>query len=295
MERAKTKFGPGDVIAKRYHVQRVLGRGGMGEVYLVTDHKTKRNLALKTLLPQYATEDRVVYRFAREVKTLRRLDHPSIVKIYDAQRIGTLLFYTMDYVHGTSVRAWLKQRGRIDFASTVRVLALVAHALEYAHRFTIHRDLSPDNVMVLADGSIRLLDFGLAKLTDSQAAFTRIGVTMGKAAYNSPEMLLSAADVDHRADLYSMGIMFFEMLAGRRPEKGDRLTDLVPELPKECNAFFEKATARAPNERFASALEFRQALVAIYKRSVAEGRRGKRLRKLLAGLGNLWRKLRRRK
>ena len=261
----KTSFEPGETIADRYEVESILGQGGMGVVYLVQDNLTSQRLALKTLLPQYIDRDRVVHRFVREVKTLRRLNHPSIVRIYDAQRYGSLLFYTMDYIDGRSLRDWIRRRGRLKLGSTVRVLALVAHALEYAHQYTIHRDISPDNIMVLPDGSVRLLDFGLAKLLDSEAKFTMVGVTLGKKQYNSPEMLASAAEVDHRADIYSLGVIFHEMLSGTLPQTSVKLSELVPELPKECDEFVAKATAHLREDRFANAREFRTALMKLYE------------------------------
>lgn len=209
-----TGFDPGDLIAERYQVERKLGQGGMGAVYLVHDRLTQQRLALKTLLPQYATNDRAVQRFTREIQVIRQLNHPCLVKVHDAQRSGKLLYYTMDYVEGKSLRTWIQQRGRLGLGSTVRILSLLCHALEHAHQYTIHRDISPDNVMVLADGSVKLLDFGLAKLKDSDQAFTMIGASLGKAQYNSPEQRASAAGVDHRTDIYSLGVMFFEMLSG---------------------------------------------------------------------------------
>lgn len=265
MELPKTEFEPGDVIAGRYQVQRILGRGGMGMVYLVDDMVDKRPLALKTLLPQYLNHQLAVKRFVREVNAVRRMNHPSIVRIYDAQRTESLIFYTMDFIEGRSVRAWMRQRGKIGLNSTVRIMALLAEALEYAHQFTIHRDISPENVMVLADGSIRLLDFGLAKLSDNQGAFTRIGVSLGKDQYNSPEQRASAADVDCRTDIFSLGIMFYEMLTGELPAMGRPLSGLVPGLPQEYDLFFDRATATLREQRYPNAREFRRDLLRIYQ------------------------------
>ncbi len=263
-ETAKSEYQPGEYIAKRYEVKKALGRGGMGMVYLVVDHKTGEPMALKTIRPEYTTSGVALHRFGREVRTIRKLNHPGIVRIRDAFRYGNLVFYTMDYVQGRSIRELIQERTQLGLGSTVRILALVAHALEHAHSVTIHRDLSPENVMVLADGSIRLLDFGLAKLTDTEPAFTRIGVTLGKRQYISPEQLISAADVDRRTDIYALGIMFYEMLTGQLPEDGKSITGIVPILPKSCDVFFAKATARSPAARFATAGEFRMAILDLY-------------------------------
>ncbi|HQH52200.1 MAG TPA: serine/threonine-protein kinase [Candidatus Hydrogenedentes bacterium] len=264
-ETAKSEYKPGEYIAKRYEVKKVLGKGGMGMVYLVLDHKSGETIALKTIRPEYTTSGAALHRFGREVRTIRKLNHPGIVRIRDAFRCDRLVFYTMDYVKGWSLRDIIRERSRLGLGSTTRILALVADALQHAHQFTIHRDLSPENVMVLADGSIRLLDFGLAKLTDTEPAFTRIGVTLGKHPYLSPEQLISAADVDHRTDIYALGVMFYEMLTGQLPEDDKTITGVVPTLPESCDIFYEKATAKSPDARFATAGEFRKALLGLYR------------------------------
>lgn len=264
-------FQPGDVIADRYEVRRELGKGGMGCVYLVEDRETGQPLALKTLLPHHAGNDRALHRFVREVKAIRQLNHPCIVRIHDARRVGSLVFYTMDYVEGKSLHKLIKERGKLGLGSTVRLMSLLCHALEHAHQFTIHRDLSPDNVMVLADGSIRLLDFGLAKLKDSTAQFTMIGTSLGKFQYNSPEQRRNAADVDQRTDLYALGVMFFAMLAGRLPNGPERLTNARPDLPSECDTFYAKATAHNREERFADAKQMREALTLVYEAGKRKG------------------------
>ncbi|HEO70296.1 MAG TPA: serine/threonine protein kinase [Candidatus Hydrogenedentes bacterium] len=260
----RTDFHAEDVIVERYRVKRAIGRGGMGVVYLVEDLQEHRELALKTLLPQYAANGFAVRRFIREVNAVRRLRHPAIVKVYDARRVGSLIFYTMDYIQGKSLRKWLSQRGKLGLNSTVRIMALLADALEHAHQYTIHRDLSPENVMVLPDGTIRLLDFGLAKLSDNEGGFTQVGISLGKLQYNAPEQRANAADVDQRADIYSMGVMFYEMLSGQLPEPEEPLTQLVPELPPEADDFVEKAMAPLREHRFADARAFRVALMELY-------------------------------
>lgn len=258
--------GAKNLIAGRYEVVRPLGRGGMGKVFLVVDRISGQRLAMKVLRNKWQYNEHVVARFVREVQALRQLDHPSILKIYDAQRDGDLLFYTMEYVEGKSVHDWIRQRGRLNLGSVVRVLCLVSHALEYAHRITIHRDISPDNIMVTADGSVRLLDFGLAKLKDATQNLTMIGTNMGKIQYNAPEQRRSAAEVDHRADIYPLGVIFFEMLTGHRPKPGEKLCALRPDLPKECDEFLAKAMAENPEDRFATAGEFHNALLELYRK-----------------------------
>jgi len=261
----KTQFQTGDLIADRYKVRRVLGRGGMGVVYLVVDMESQEQRALKTILPQYTNNTAAVRRFSREVDTIRRLRHPAIVRVYDSERVGSLLYYTMDYVEGKSLNRWIEERKRLGIGSTVRILALLADALEHAHEHTIHRDISPENVMVVSDGSVRLLDFGLAKLVDNEGAFTMVGASLGKLQYKAPEQGLNATAVDERADLYSLGVMFYVMLSGKFPKRNVKLTDLVPELPEDCDDFVAKATARSPEDRYATAREFREGLMQVYQ------------------------------
>lgn len=265
LKKVTAGFRPGEVIAERYEVQKLIGRGGMGMVYLCWDREQEQPVALKTLLPQYLSSNHAVKRFVREVSAARQLDHPCIVKVYDARQIGPLLFYTMEYVDGVSLFKWIRKKGKLGLGSTVRILSLLCHALEHAHQFTVHRDISPDNVMVLQNGQIKLLDFGLAKLTNVQSAFTMIGVSLGKQDYMAPEQRLSAAGVDQRADIYSLGVLFYQLLTGELPKSGVQLTDRLPNLPMDADAFVEKAMAQSPDERFQSAKEFRKALAKLYK------------------------------
>ncbi len=260
----------GKRIAGRYEVLHPLGRGGMGKVFLVNDTQTGQKLAMKVLRNRWMYNERVIARFTREVEALRQLDHPCISKIFDAQKDGDVLFYTMEYVEGKSIREWLHQRGKLNFGSVVRVLCLVAHALDHAHRVTIHRDISPDNIMVLPDGTVRLLDFGLAKLNDAFQGLTMVGVNMGKIQYNAPEQRINAAGVDHRADIYPLGVMFYEMLTGQLPDGKHSMAELRPDLPPGCDEFANKAMAANPDERFATAGEFHTALLELYNRSEAQ-------------------------
>ena len=253
-----------DMLGGRYEVIRPLGRGGIGKVFLVLDKQTGQELALKMLRSRYQESERAIKRFEREVSALRQLTHPCIVKILDVQKTSEHFFYTMEYVEGKSVRKWMQQRGRLEFGSVVRVLSLMAHGLEHAHTVTVHRDISPENVMVMKDGSVRLLDFGLAKLADVHQNLTMVGVSLGKLAYMSPEQRASATDVDCRADIYPLGVMFHEMLTGELPHPAHKFSELRPDLPIECDAFLEKVMAAEPKDRCANAREFRHAIAQLY-------------------------------
>ncbi len=266
---------PGDVIAGRYRIGDALGRGGMGVVYQAIDQQSGQRLAFKTLLPQYLTNTRAVQRFIQEVNVIRQLNHPCIVRIMDARQIDDLLFYTMEFVEGKSLRSWMKGKKRFGMGSTMRVLTLLCGALEHAHQYTIHRDLSPENVMITPEGGIKLLDFGLAKLMNTDSSFTRVGISLGKVQYIAPEQRSDAKNVDHRADLYSLGVMFYEMLSGELPIHGKPLSALRPELPQECDTFVEKALAAEPEARFGSASEFQAALARLYELSKIQREKSK--------------------
>lgn len=259
----------GSIIADRYEITKLLGKGGMGMVYRAKDWQRKEDVALKTLLPKYAANAQAVRRFKREVEVARQLDHPCIVKIYDAQRLDDLLFYTMEYLDGKSLRTLIQGRQKhnkhMGIGSTVRILSLLCHALEHAHDYTIHRDVSPENVMVQPNGDVKLLDFGLAKLETFDPDLTRVGISLGKVQYGAPEQRIDAKTVDHRADIYSLGIMFFEMLTSELPMGSEKITAFSKELPASCDALYLKATARKPADRYQDAREFRKALERIYQ------------------------------
>lgn len=256
---------PGKMIAGRYEVVRPLGRGGIGKVFLCNDKKTGTRVALKMLRTKYQDNDKAIARFIREINTIKDLNHPCIVKIHDASQENGQIFYTMEYLEGKTLRTWMGERGRLPFGSVVRVLSMLAHALDHAHRTTVHRDLSPENVMVMSDGQIRLLDFGLAKLQDNSSNLTMVGMSLGKLAYVAPEQRVNAAKVDHRADIYPLGVMFFESLTGELPGMDKDFAKLRPDLPPACIPFLEKAMAYKADERYPTAQAFREALMVVYR------------------------------
>ncbi len=262
-------FEEGEFFADRYEIKQQLGRGGMGMVYLAQDWKSQKPVALKTLLPKFAQLPQAVARFQREINAARNIDHKAVVKIYDSGEVNGTLYYAMEYVEGKSVRAWMRERKkagkRVGLGSAVRILGMVCGALEKAHAFTIHRDLSPENVMVTREGDVKLLDFGLAKLNDSNQDLTRVGVTLGKLQYSSPEQRADAKNVDHRADIYSLGVMFYELLSGQLPQPGVKLSSLVTWLPPEGDAFVERAMAPKADDRFQTARDFRKAMMLVYE------------------------------
>lgn len=256
-----------DAIARRYDILRQIGRGGMGRVFLVHDRKDGREKALKMLHPEHMGKDWLTARFIREAKVTRLLDHPGVVKLYGAYRRNGTLFYTMEYVPGKNLRAYLGKTGTLNFASTVHILCLVARALDYTHQFAIHRDLSPENIMVVPDGSIRIIDFGLTRLNNDEERLTLSGTGLGKIQYHAPEQDIDASKVDTRADVFPLGVMMHEMLTGQRPDPDVPVSVLRPGIPAACDDLLRETLAEDPEGRLPTARAFHDRLLAIYEES----------------------------
>ena len=255
------EFLPNEVIEGQFEVVRRIGKGGMGVVHEVVDRITGKRRALKVILPSVLTKPGTADRFIREVTICQDLRDPGIVAVHHVGKHLGLPFFTMEYVDGKSVRQLLAERGALPLQEAVSILGSLCDALDYAHQFTVHRDVSPENVMVLPNGATKLLDFGLAKAVDGET-WTVTRAVMGKYIYMSPEQLRDAKNVDRRADIYSLGIMFFEMVIGEIPTPCWRPTDVVAGLPAQCDEVVAKALA-AVGRRFETAGAFKQALEAI--------------------------------
>jgi len=246
----------GDIIGDRYTIRGKLGAGGVGEVYLAYDGQRETEVAFKVLLPQFAANTLAKKRFKREATLQRGLDHPAIVSVYDRGRIGEALFYTMEYVKGTTLKTALTRRGSFDAHETGRIVSLIAEGLDHAHGTAIHRDLSPDNIVIVRDGSVKILDFGQGKERVVSSDLTAVGIPLGKLTYSAPELRANARSADHRADIYSLGAMAFEMLTGAAPYAFEPFRDRVPATPSGCESAIAKAMATAPEDRYDSACAF---------------------------------------
>lgn len=201
----------------------LLGRGGMGVVYKARQRQLDRLVALKVLPPQIGLPEAFAERFTREARSLARLSHPRIVMIYDFGRTESGLYYfIMEFVDGTDLRRVI-QTGRISAAEALAIIPQICEALQYAHEEGIvHRDIKPENILLNTKGQVRIADFGLAKILDSPASgststLTKIGQRMGTPHYMAPEQIEHPDRVDHRADIYSLGVVFYEMLTGELP------------------------------------------------------------------------------
>ena len=259
-----------------YEIQAPLGAGGMGEVYRATDTKLGRDVALKVLPAEMAGDPERLARFRREAKTLAQLDHPNIVTIHSVEESDGIHFLTMQLVEGQPLDRLIPQGG-LPVERIVEIASALGDALAAAHdKGIVHRDLKPANVMVTSDGRVKVLDFGLAKdvrgfdpgnATMTSANRTEAGMVMGTPAYMSPEQT-SGRPLDHRTDIFSLGIMLHEMATGRRPFDGTSsaelisailrdtppsVTDLRSDLPGDLARIVRRCLEKDPRHRLQTA------------------------------------------
>ena len=263
-----------EVLASRYEVMEALGEGGMGMVYRVRDRETTEILALKLLRPEIARDPAMMERFKNEIRLAHRITHKNVCRIYDFNRVGDLAYFTMEYVDGESLRAYLKRAGKLTPERTIDLARQIASGLSEAHaQGVVHRDLKPDNVMLGRDGLVKLLDFGIARALGSDAATAR--TIMGTPEYMAPEQSQGKA-VDQRVDLYALGLILYECLTGRRAFSGATPVEIalkqlkekplpprkfLPSTPPHLEAIVLRCLEKEPARRFASATEIQRALV----------------------------------
>ena len=254
-------------LADRYAVSRRVGVGGMADVYLATDTQLHRDVALKILHPQYADDEGFVERFRREAQAAAKLQHPNIVQIYDWGREGDFNFIVMEYVEGLSLKDYLSEEGPLEIQDASRIARDVLAALAYAHRSgLVHRDIKPGNILIGADNKVQVTDFGIAR-AEATSTMTQTGTILGTAYYLSPEQA-QGHSLDGRSDIYSLGIVLYEMLTGRRPFEGESPVSIaykhvreVPrppsvyraDLPRPLEAIVMNALAKKPEDRYSSA------------------------------------------
>ena len=259
----------------KYRVLERIGRGGMGTVYLATDETLQRDVAIKVLNADI-TEPEALKRFRAEALTLARLQHPAIATLFELFEDQGDLLMVMEFVRGETLQRLAERMGRVppDFAAQLCAQAL--DGLGHAHKSGIvHRDLKPGNIMVTDDGLVKVMDFGIARITGSEH-LTSDGLSMGTPAYMAPEQVLGR-EVDGRADLYAIGVVLYRLWTGQLPFEGttpfaiankqlnDHHTPLnvaYPELPAWCDAVLARALAKRPEDRYQTAQEFKAALVA---------------------------------
>ncbi|HTK56958.1 MAG TPA: serine/threonine-protein kinase, partial [Gemmatimonadales bacterium] len=293
-------------LADRYRLERELGAGGMAVVYLATDLKHQRQVAVKVLLADVASAVGAE-RFLAEIRITAGLDHPRILTLIDSGTAGGFVYYVLPYVRGESLRALLDREGSLPFPRVLDLVSQVASALDYAHRQgIIHRDLKPDNIL-LFEGEAMLADFGIALAVADIAnpRLTQEGHSLGTPYYMSPEQAAGERALTPQSDIYSLAAMTYEMLSGEPPFEGRSaqeivakvLTDTAPELraargdvPAPISAQLRHAMAKEPRARPATALEFSAGLRSALEPATlliatGETRRGRRRSVALAAAG----------
>ena len=271
-------------VGTQYLIDGEIGRGGMAVVYRATDLRLHRPVAIKVLPPDIAFNEAVRTRFIREAQTAAQLSHPNIVPIFsvdeagsESSAMGSLVYFVMAYVDGESVGQHLAREGPWPVDQTVRVLSEVADALAYAHaRGVVHRDIKPDNILIdRASGRPMVTDFGIARAKAGETRITATGVAVGTPAYMSPEQALGEREVDGRSDLYSLAVVGYHMLSGDTPfkavntpamlvkhvsERPRPIRERRPDVPAYLAVAIDRALAKKPEDRWADAAEFRDAL-----------------------------------
>jgi len=255
-----------------YTIEKELGQGGMARVYLAMEEKLERKVALKVLLPGLTDDAKLIERFIKEAKTSAKLNHPNIIHIYDVGKEKGNIYMAMEYIEGGSLKERIEQ-GNLGIEEIERIVSLIAEALEYSHnKGVIHRDIKPDNILFHPDGRPVVVDFGIAKAVDSNTKLTKTGMSIGTPHYMSPEQG-RGEKIDRRSDIYSLGVVLFEMITGKQPYDAENTVGVVIKhiqepIPKLAKSIQPSAISQFKNEE----LEKLQALINKMMAKKPEGR-----------------------
>jgi serine/threonine protein kinase len=279
LETPKEELTTGSTFAGRYQIIEELGKGGMGRVYKVHDTEIKEKVALKLLKPEIATDENTIERFRNEIKLARKIVHKNVGRMFDLGKEKESYYITMEYVPGQDLRGLIRQSGRLTIETAISIAAQVCEGLAEAHKLgIIHRDLKPGNIMVDNDGNVRIMDFGIARSIESKG-ITGAGVIMGTPEYMSPEQV-EGREVDQRSDVYSLGIILYEMITGQVPFEGDLALNVAykhkheapqdprklnTQIPENLSSLVLRCLEKDKEKRYQSPEEVRSELVDIEK------------------------------
>ena len=265
----------GQKINDRYEIIRSIGEGGMANVYLGYDTILDRNVAIKVLRGDLSNDEKFVRRFQREALSASSLAHPNIVEVYDVGEDNGLYYIVMEYIEGKTLKQLLKKRGTLTLSEAIDIMLQLTDGMAHAHdSYIIHRDLKPQNIMIKDDGQIKITDFGIAMALNS-TQLTQTNSVMGSVHYLPPEQA-SGKGCTIKSDIYSMGIIFYELLSGSLPFKGDNAVEIAlkhmrdplpslreenPAIPQSIENIIRKATAKNPKNRYDDARSMHEDLL----------------------------------
>ena len=267
----------GTLLLNRYELLEKIGEGGMGTVYKAKCHLLNRFVAVKILKAELSNDEDFVARFKREATSIARLSHPNIVNVHDVGTENNINFIVMEYINGKTLKQIIKENGRLSSEKTLDIAFQIAKALECAHKNNIiHRDIKPDNIMITEDNMVKVMDFGIAKVADSRTV-TNSNNIMGTVRYFSPEQA-KGSFVDCRTDIYSLGIVMYEMVTGQVPYNAESSIsiammhiqepvippkEIITDIPENINQVILKSMQKEPIKRYQTAREMADILKTI--------------------------------
>ncbi|WP_286272921.1 serine/threonine protein kinase [Thalassotalea hakodatensis] len=251
----------GTLLAERYEVKERIGAGGMGAVFKAFDRNRDKDIAIKVLLPDLFSNEAAKERFTQEAQISSELSHPNIVNVFDIVVTGDLTFLTMELLEGQNLREYMDAQHRgMDQEEAIGIIQDVVKALEYAHQSMVHRDIKPENIFICDDGSIKLMDFGIAQAQSFSRA-SKVGMSLGTAYYMAPEQLKAKGKVDARADQYALAVLCYELLIGELPTGAVKKPhELKKDIPKKLSNVIMKGMEPSADERFTDVASFGKAL-----------------------------------